>query len=165
MRVHAAVGAAALLCGLASCDWSGNESSGGEVTRFAQDNAQRIRDVDVGIYTLDIERMRQVMVGMRALALEAQSDSSLAAAIAPSAQETVLASIIRLEGSARARRILGSVGLTPREYVMTRNAYLQALAADAALVAQPTAKTPPGINMQNVEFIRQHREELDRLSP
>lgn len=160
MDVHTAIRAAAFCCGLAACSkW---ENSNGEVAAFAIDDIQRLRDVDVSTYTLDMQLMRQWSVAARALKLAAAGDSVFAAAIHPTGQEPLLRSIRRLERDERALEILSSAGLTPREYVMTTTAYFRATIADDRMRATATGM-PADANAANVDFVRQNRAEIDRL--
>ena len=77
--------------------------------------------------------------------------------------ETTQQTIAKLEGSTAARDILGKAGLSPREYVTTMTAYLQAAMVDAAQRANPQGKAPTDVNQKNVDFIREHRAELEPL--
>ncbi|HEU4993584.1 MAG TPA: hypothetical protein VFT29_02155 [Gemmatimonadaceae bacterium] len=158
--VHTAIRAAAFCCGLAACSkW---DNSNGDVAAFAVNDVQRLRDVDVSTYVLDMNLMRQWSVATRALKLAAAGDSVFAAAVHPTGQEPLLRSIRRLERDRRALAILSNAGLTPREYVMTTTAYFRATMADDRMRTTATG-VPANVNAANVDFVRQNRAEIDRL--
>jgi septal ring factor EnvC (AmiA/AmiB activator) len=59
-----------------------------------------------------------------------------------------------------AMRALNAQGLTPREYALTLMALLQASMADGFLQGQDLSKLPPGINPENVKFVRENKDAL-----
>jgi len=142
-----------------------DHSAGGDVgsTASAFSGGPKLIDVDVRNYELDMEHVRKWLAGMEALMSAAKSDTSIAAAVASNGQETTQQSIAKLDANDRARELLRQAGLTPREYVLTMTAYLQAATADAAQRASPPGKAPSDVNPKNVEFIRDHRSELEPL--
>ena len=156
MRVHTLTAVAALA--LAACSQKTTDhSAGGEVGATTTTN---LTDVDVAGYDLDMDKMRKWLAGLDGLTAAASQDSSVAAAIASSGNETTTQSIAKLEGNARAREILDKAGISPRDYVMTMSAFLRAAMADAAQSASPDGKAPNDVYPKNVEFIRAHRAEL-----
>ncbi|HEU4995490.1 MAG TPA: hypothetical protein VFT29_11760 [Gemmatimonadaceae bacterium] len=157
MVIRAVLVAATL--GLLACKSRKTETSGGEVAP----PTGRITEVDVSHFNLDMGKMRRWALGARSLAIAAQQDPSLAAAMATSGNEPVSQSITKLQRNSRAREILKGVGLTPREYVMIGTAYMQASLAAAAARANPPGMPPAGTNPRNVEFVQTHREQLDKL--
>ena len=59
-----------------------------------------------------------------------------------------------------AMRALNAQGLTPREYALTLMALLQASMAEGFLQGQDLSKLPPGINPENVKFVRENKDAL-----
>jgi len=55
---------------------------------------------------------------------------------------------------------LKRAGTTPRDFVMTMVAYLQAATTSASLDANPNARIPANQNADNVEFVRARRAEI-----
>ena len=163
MRSSNAILIASAMLAIAACKDRYSNSAGGEVGSTTSSAGPRLTDVDVSNYDLDMDNVRKWLAGMEALMTAAKADSAVAAAVASNGQETTQQSIAKLEGNERAREILRQAGLSPREYVMTMTAYLQAAMADAAERATPPGKAPNDVNPKNVEFIRQHRAELEPL--
>lgn len=163
MRLHRSILSALAIMALAACS-SGDTASraGGEVGASAA-ATPRLTDVSVHEYDLDMDKVRKWLGGMDALMTAARQDSSVAAAIASNGNETTGQTIAKLEGNAKAREILTAAGLSPREYVMTMTAYLQAAMVDAAERASPPGKAPSEVNRKNVDFVREHRAELEPL--
>ena len=62
-----------------------------------------------------------------------------------------------------AMRALNAQGLTPREYALSLTALLQASMADGFLQGQDLSKLPPGINPENVKFVRENKDALAAL--
>src|SRR5438034_1237007 len=112
MMILAAIMAA---CGSNATD----RTSNGEVTRRGGTSAVNLTDVDVRDYELNMDKVRKWVAGMDALMSAALQDSSVAAAIASSGNETTRQTIARLEANARARDILDRAGLSAKDYVMT----------------------------------------------
>lgn len=60
-----------------------------------------------------------------------------------------------------AMRALSSAGLTPRDYARTTMALLQASLVEGFSQGKlDLAKLPPGVNPENIRFVREHKEEL-----
>ena len=165
MRLHRLTLPITALLAVTAC--SGRDSSSnanGEVGNTASAAVTpKLTDVNVRDYDLDMDRVRKWLDGMNALMAAAKQDSSVASAIASNGNETSQQTIAKLEGSATARDVLSKAGLSPREYVTTMTAYLQAAMVDAAQRANPQGKAPADVNQKNVEFIREHRAELEPL--
>jgi hypothetical protein len=64
------------------------------------------------------------------------------------------------------KRAIASSNLTPREYVLTQFALFQSYMLVTAMDAQKKTTlddVPPGVNMQNVAFVRANRTQLDAI--
>ena len=57
-------------------------------------------------------------------------------------------------------RALTAQGITPREYSLTLMSLLQASMAEGFLQGGDLAKLPPGINPENVKFVRENKDAL-----
>lgn len=77
--------------------------------------------------------------------------------------KTIDATAARLDANPQAARALESAGMSSREFVVFSFALLQSGLAAWAL-EQPGGNLPPGVSMENVEFVRKHKAELDALA-
>jgi hypothetical protein len=69
--------------------------------------------------------------------------------------------VTRMEQEPRVRRVIEGAGISSRDYVLTTFGLLQAMFAQAAVEAgQPL---PPEVNSANVEFVREHRAEIEAM--
>jgi hypothetical protein len=148
---------------LAACSSKDTSASANGDVADSASAVPKLTDVNVQSYDLDMDKVQKWLGGMAALMSAAKTDSSVAAAVASNGNETTQQTIAKLEGNATARDLLNKAGLSPRDYVMTMTAYLQAALADAAQTANPPGKAPADVNQKNVDFIRQHRAELEPL--
>ena len=63
-----------------------------------------------------------------------------------------------------AMRALAEEGLTPREYALCMMTLLQAALAEGFSQGKlDLAKLPPGINPENIKFVREHKAELEAM--
>jgi hypothetical protein len=117
---------------------------------------------DVSNYELNMDRMRKWVAAMKGFAAEAKRDSVAAEAMAMDQNASTAQLIANLERHPMAKKVLGQVGLSARDYVWTTAAYMQA-AMTAGLMQMPGAKAPEGMNMKNVEFVKAHNAELEQM--
>ena len=68
----------------------------------------------------------------------------------------------RIDGLPRVKAALKSAGMTSREYLVFSLSVFQNGMASWAL-QQPRGKLPPGVKMANVNFVRSHEAELNKL--
>lgn len=127
-------------------------------------SATIVRDAttDVRSYTLDMDKMKRYARAAKILGEESQSNPSVVIDVNVG-NEPISASIATIERNEMVTDALKRAGTTPREFVMTMAAYLEAASTSAALDADPNARVPAGQNADNVEFVRAHRAELDQL--
>jgi len=123
-----------------------------------------VRDAtsDLRTYTLDIDKMRRYAAAAKALDEESQRNPSLVIDV-NIGKEPVSESIATVERNDFVTDLLKRAGTTPRDFVMTMAAYLQAATTSAALDANPNARIPAGQNADNVEFVRARRAEIDKV--
>lgn len=119
---------------------------------------------DISNYELDMDRMRKYAKAIQGFSALATTDSAAAEAMASNANESTARMIAKLESSPAAMNVLRNAGLTPRDYVWITAAYLQAAMSLAMLESNKAAKLPEGQNPQNLEFLREHKAEIDSLT-
>lgn len=117
---------------------------------------------DISNYPLDMDKMRKLATTM-SLTADAEKRGERFNAKA-SNDETAGQTIARLEGDAKLRAILGKVGWSARDYVWTTAAMLQASMLDATLAADPSAIVPPGHSRRNIDFVREHKAEIEKMT-
>jgi hypothetical protein len=131
----------------------------------ADTSATIVRDAttfDLRSYTLDMDKMRRYASAAKLLDQESRSNPSLAIDV-NIGNEPISESIATIERNDFVTDVLKRAGTTPREFVMTMVAYLQAATTSAALDADPKARIPAGQNTDNVEFVRAHRTEIEPI--
>jgi hypothetical protein len=117
---------------------------------------------DVSNYELNMDRMRKWVAAMKGFTAEAKRDSTAAAAIAMDQGASTAQMIAGLERNPLAKRVLRQAGLSAADYVWTTAAYMQA-AMMAGVMQMPNAKVPEGMSMKNVEFVKAHNAELEKM--
>lgn len=123
-----------------------------------------VRDAtsDLRTYTLDMDKMRRYAAAAKLLDEESKKNPSVVIDV-NLGNEPVSESIATVERNDFVTDVLKRAGTTPSEFVMTMAAYLQAATTSAALDADTNARVPSGQNAENVEFVRAHRAEIDKL--
>ena len=122
-----------------------------------------VRDAtDLRTYTLDMEKMRRYATAAKALDEESKKNPSVVIDV-NIGNEPLSESIATVERNDFVTDVLKRAGTTPAEFVTTMAAFLQAATASAALDADTNARIPASQNAANVEFVRAHRAEIDKL--
>jgi hypothetical protein len=140
-------------------------SSKDKPAAVADSSAAIVRDAtttDLRTYTLDMDKMRRYATAAKALDEESKRNPSVVIDV-NLGNEPISESIATVERNDFVTGVLKRAGTTPREFLMTMAAYLQAATTSAALDANPNARIPSGQNSDNVEFVRAHRAEIDKL--
>jgi hypothetical protein len=119
----------------------------------------------------DLAEIREYRLGESALAkyiVAVQSLNRLSAGL-PSLDDDVESGgksldehVAVLDAKPEAKQAIRSAGLTTREFVVFTWSLYEAGMASWALT-QPGGKLPPGVSMDNVDFVRQHEAELKLL--
>jgi hypothetical protein len=71
--------------------------------------------------------------------------------------------VARIDATPGAKAAIQSVGLTSREYVLFSLSLIHNAMAGWA-VSQPGGKLPPGTSQANVDFVKQHEADIERLA-
>ena len=140
-------------------------SSKDKPAAVADSSATIVRDAtstDIRTYTLDMDKMRRYAAAAKALDEESKKNPSVVIDV-NLGNEPISQSIATVERNDFVTAVLKRAGTTPREFLMTMAAFLQAATTSAALDADPNARTPADQNTDNVEFVRAHRAEIDQL--
>jgi len=154
---RAGVGLAGLL--LAACGGDDKPAAAADTTTTI------VRDAitsDLRTYTLDMDKMRRYAAAAKALDEESQRNPSVLIDV-NIGKEPISESIATVESNDFVADLLKRAGTTPRDFVMTTAAYLQAATTSAALDANPNARIPAGQSADNVEFVRSRRAEIDKV--
>ena len=126
-------------------------------------SATIVRDAtDLRTYTLDMDKMRRYATAAKALDEESKKNPSVVIDV-NIGNEPLSESIATVERNDFVTDALKRAGTTPSEFVTTMAAYLQAATASAALDADTNARIPASQNAANVEFVRAHRAEIEKL--
>jgi hypothetical protein len=118
---------------------------------------------EISNYKLDMDRMNRYSAAIKGLGALAQTDSSAVEAMSSDGSETMSQMIAKIEAMPKAMKVLNKAGLDPKDYVWITTAWLQAAMTQGMLEANPKAKVPEGQNLQNVEFLKAHKAELDAM--
>lgn len=123
-----------------------------------------VRDAaaDLRSYTLDMDKMRRYAAAAKLLDEESKKNPSVVIDV-NIGNEPLSESIATVERNDFVTDVLKRAGTTPSDFVTTMAAYLQAATASAALDADTNARIPAGQNAENVEFVRAHRAEIEKL--
>ena len=122
-----------------------------------------VRDAtDLRTYTLDMDKMRRYAAAARLLDEESKKNPSVVIDV-NIGNEPLSESIATVERNDFVTDVLKRAGTTPAEFVTIMAAYLQAATASAALDADTNARIPASQNAENVEFVRAHRAEIEKL--
>jgi len=145
------------LAGLLLCACGGDDKP----VAAADTTTTIVRDAtsDLRTYTLDMDKMRRYAAAAKALDEESKRNPSLVIDV-NIGEEPTAESIATVERNDFVTDLLKRAGTTPRDFVMTMVAYLQASTTSAALDANPNARIPANQNADNVEFVRARRAEI-----
>ena len=122
-------------------------------------------DKEISSYKLTdagLARFEQAHHSLQALPATRAADCDSEASEDSEGVNTIDQVVARLNATAGAPAAVKAAGITPREYVVFGMALFQAGMATWAL-AQPGAKLPTGVSMDNVNFYRRHQAELQKL--
>lgn len=118
---------------------------------------------DISNYKLDMDKMRKYATAIQGFTLLEKTDSAAAEAMASNSNHSTAQMIAKIESSPAAMKVLRDAGLSAKDYVWITAAWIQAAMTEAMLEANKNAKLPEGQNPQNIEFVKQHKGELDSM--
>ena len=95
------------------------------------------------------------------LAIAEQSDASLDSAMNAS-EEDGAKYAARLEATPKLREAIEEAGMSTRDYALTSEALVSTLMAVGAVDAGLLKEIPAEIDPQHVEFVKQHRAEIEK---
>ena len=157
LLLRAVVGVVGLLFVACSKDRPASTADSAASTTIVRDATADLRS-----YTLDMDKMRRYAAAAKALDDESKKNPSVVIDV-NIGKEPLSESIATVERNDFVTDVLKRAGTTPSDFVTTMAAYLQAATASAALDADTNARIPAGQNAENVEFVRAHRAEIDKL--
>ena len=137
-------------------------SGGAPVASAASARPGNPTSEEIANYPLDMDKMRKLQASMASMEASAKADPT-ARISSGSNDETAAQTIARIESTPLMRRAIEQAGWSVSDYVWTTAAMLQAAMMEATLASTPGAKLPAGYNPRNIEFIREHKAELDAM--
>lgn len=112
---------------------------------------------------LTMDKVTAYFKAQQAIGLAATGDPSLGDMAMNVSQEDSAQYAARLEANAKVRSIIAEAGLSPREFSFTGETLITALMAQGALEAGQLDAIPEGIDPASVEFVKQHKGEIESL--
>ena len=112
---------------------------------------------------LTMAKVKAYFQVQRDLAVAASEDPGLGDLAMNISEEDTAQYAKRLEGSAKVRGVLADAGMSPGEFAQIGETLVSALTAQGALEVGQLDALPDGINPAAVEFVKQHKAEIDAL--
>ena len=119
---------------------------------------------EISNYKLDMDKMRKYAAAMKGFQSLGKQDSMALEAVGSSSNESTAQTIVRIESSPIAMRVLRDADLSAKDYVWITAAWLQAAMTQGILETSKEARLPEGQNPQNIEFLKAHKAELDAIT-
>lgn len=163
LRTVAGIVIVALTIGACAGGESANETStASDAVPTTAPSGSDPTPAEISNYELTMDRMRQWMTASRNLAAAAENEPSLEP---PDADEASFSQMIAwYEQHPAARQALRGAGIAPRDFVLTTLAYVQAGMTHAIMGMSKDVTLPEGQSGRNVEFVRTHQADLERLA-
>ena len=114
-------------------------------------------------YALTMDNVEAYFEAQKQLALAAQQDPAMEDLSMNVSQEDGLQYAARLEANAKVRDVIQKAGLSTRDFALTGETLMAALMAQGALEAGQLKAIPEGIDPASVEFVKQHKAEIEGL--
>ena len=111
-------------------------------------------------YELTMEHVDAMLVAQSYLAAAVKDDPTLEAAMQAASGEDGVRFAARLEATPALRDAIAKSGLSTRDYALTSEALMTALMTQEALTSGRLKAIPPGVNRQNVQFVRSNKDAL-----
>jgi hypothetical protein len=114
-------------------------------------------------YRLDMNKMRQFATVVRTIGEYQKSHPGADVDVSLNGQEDLDASAARIDADPVARDALRKAGISAREYVLLVSSYIAAGMSASMMEANPNARLPSDVSPENVEFVRTHKAELQKM--
>ena len=131
----------------------------------AADNAIVQAPADAGsidTYDLTMDNVHAMMKAQVALAAAEKADPTLDSAMNIS-EETDAQYVARLESTPKVRAAIEAAGMSVHDYAYTAQSLVATMMAVGAVEAGQLKDIPDGVNPRNVEFVKAHRAELEKM--
>lgn len=112
---------------------------------------------------LDMDKVKAYMQALKNLAAAGKADPSMGDPAQNLSEENSEQYTARLEASAKMRAAIAAAGLSTRDFVRIGDTFLGAMMAEGALEGGQLKTLPDGIDPASVEFVKQHKAELQAL--
>lgn len=151
--------------GCTSNDGAERAATGGSNQRAPAGDAATAEPTasDFSNYRLDMDKMRKYAAAIKGFSALPPSDTAGVSGLNMSGNESTAQTISKIESNPVARRVLADAGLSAKDYVWITAAYLQAAMTQGLIEVSPEAKIPEGQNLQNLEFLKANKPELEAL--
>ena len=116
----------------------------------------------IDTYELTMDNVHAMMKAQVALAAAEKADPTLDSAMNIS-EENDAQYVARLESTPKVRAAIEAAGMSVRDYAYTAQSLVGTMMAVGAVEAGQLKEIPEGVNPRNVEFVKAHRAELEKM--
>ena len=116
----------------------------------------------IDTYDLTMDNVHAMMKAQVALAAAEKADPTLDSAMNIS-EENDAQYVARLESTPKVRAAIETAGMSVRDYAYTAQSLVGTMMAVGAVEAGQLKDIPEGVNPRNVEFVKAHRAELEKM--
>jgi hypothetical protein len=116
----------------------------------------------IDTYDLTMDNVHAMMKAQVALAAAEKADPTLDSAMNIS-EENDAQYVARLESTPKVRAAIEAAGMSVRDYAYTAQSLVGTMMAVGAVEAGQLKEIPEGVNPRNVEFVKAHRAELEKM--
>ena len=116
----------------------------------------------IDTYDLTMENVHAMMKAQVALAAAEKADPTLDAAMNIS-EENDAQYVARLESTPAIRAAIQAAGMSVHDYAYTAQSLVATMMAVGAVEAGQLKDIPEGVNPRNVEFVKTHKAELEKM--
>ena len=118
---------------------------------------------DAAPVTLTMDKVRQYMDAQKNLARAVEADPSIGDPAENVSEEDTAKYAARLQASPKMRAAIEQAGLSTTDFANIGDTLVGAMMAEGALASGQLKKIPDGIDPASVDFVKQHKAELDAL--
>lgn len=116
----------------------------------------------IDTYELTMDNIHAMMKAQVALAAAEKADPTLDSAMNIS-EEDDAQYVARLESTPKVRAAIEATGMSVRDYAYTAQSLVGTMMAVGAVEAGLVKEIPAEVNPRNVEFVKAHRAELEKM--